>query len=156
MLLTRDGQRVLAAADGVLEADRDGVVQIGSTRRRVDRTAAGVLMQDVREQIAEGRRRGAARAHREVEPFEAERRFPDVGARVADRVVSAAPIRIAQCFVGLGNLSKMGGRRPVARVDVGVVFAGEPLVRALDLAKRGGAVDAQDYVEIHKSKDLGI
>ena len=153
MLLTGDGERVLAAADGVLEADRDGLVQIGPTRRRVARPAAGVLMQDIREQVAKRRRVGAARAHREVEPFEAERRLLDVRPGVADRVVLAASIRIAQRFVGLGNLSEMGGRRPVARVDVRVIFAGEPLVRALDLAKHRGAVHSEDYVEIHPGPD---
>src|SRR5437899_12257867 len=71
-LLTRDGDVALAAADGFLEGERDRLMQIGAARSLLALPRLA-LLQHVSEQIAEGRRRGAAHRDREIEPLEPKR-----------------------------------------------------------------------------------
>src|SRR5207302_8774265 len=95
MLLPRHRDLLLAAAHGVLERDRHGVVQIDAALRLALFAADIAGMQDVGEQVAERGRRAAADAHREVEAFEAKRRRFDHRAHAA-RVVPPPPLRIAE------------------------------------------------------------
>src|SRR5262249_12514179 len=114
------------------------------------------LRKDVREQIAEGRGIVALHADREVEALEAERRRllrPGAG---ASGVVASPAVRIAERLVSLGNLAEFLLRQPIARVDVRVMFARQPLVRALDVVQRRAAFQPEHYVEVHWIAHPGI
>ena len=72
-LLPRHRQLALAAAHRILERDVDGLMEIGAASGRG--FLPGIALPDhVGEQVAEGRRRVAAHAGREVEALEAVRR----------------------------------------------------------------------------------
>ena len=76
-LLPRHRDVPLPAAHRLFEGDRDRLMQIRAALRLVAPALRRALLQDVGEEIAEGRRRRPADADREVEPLEAERRLLD-------------------------------------------------------------------------------
>ena len=148
-LLTEHGRLPLAAAHRLLEAERQRLVQIRAAFRRPFVPRLLALAQDVGEQIAEGGRRRAADAHREVEPLE-----PDAGrlgrdGRDAHRVVPPPPVGIAERLVRFGDLAELRRGRAVTRIDVRVIPPGQPLVRALDVALRRGPLHAEEHVIVH-------
>jgi hypothetical protein len=115
------------------------------------------LMQDVGEQIPERRGRRTARACREIEPLEPERRlFP--GRRAApDCVVPAPPLRVGERLVRLGDLSEPQRRRPVPRVEVRMMSSGKAPVRTLDVPDQRIGLHTENDVEVHVNlKILGI
>ena len=153
MLLTRDGQLALAAAHRLFEGERHRLDERSAPRSGAALGPPRVaLVQDVGEQIAEGRRGLAPLALTE----KSKPSNPNVDSSPTVRraeptdVVAAAPIGIAERLVRLGDLTELGRRHPVARVDVRVIPAREPLVRALDVAKRRVAIEAEDDVEVHE------
>ena len=101
-------------------------------------------MQHVGEQIAEGRRDVAVHADGEIEAVEAERRAGLVWPARPAGVVLLPALRVAERLVGFGDLAELRRRRPVAGVDVRMVFAREPLVRPLDVGQRRPALDTED------------
>src|SRR6476660_6859301 len=70
-LLTRDGDRPLAAGERLLEGELDRLMNVNAALRAVAGSAA--LLEDVGEQIAERRRVGRTDTRRKIEPFESER-----------------------------------------------------------------------------------
>src|SRR5262249_47840270 len=157
-LLPQDRRRPLAAGDRVFELERDRLMQIDAAHRLGAAVPRAALREDFGEQIAEGRRVVALApdADREVEALEAERRRVRLARAHAGRVVAVTPIRIAERLVGFGNLSELLLRQPIARVDVGMMLARQPLVRALDVVQRRAALEAEHYVKVHWIAHPGI
>jgi hypothetical protein len=142
---------VIAAANRLLEAERQRVVQIRAPLRGGFATGFIALAEHVGEQVAERGRVSAVRADREIEALE-----PDCEARIrpagqSRRVVLLPAIGIAQRLVCFGNLPELRGGHPVARIDVRVKLARQSFVGALDVAQRGAALQSEDDVEIHSS-----
>ena len=149
MLLTRDRDRPLAAPDGLVEADRDGLVQVSAALGIPVLAARPTLVQHVGEQVAEGGRLVAADAGREIKSFEPERRAAGSLRGRPRHVVPPAVFGVAERFVRFRDLPKLGRRHAVPGIDVGVILAREPLVGALDVARPRIPLQAQDDVEIH-------
>ncbi len=100
-------------------------------RRRPDHPA---VRQDVREQLAEGRRLGRRRdLHREVEALEPERHRRRRRLRRDARVVRTPPLGVAQRLERPRDLREARLRLGVTGVDAGVEPAGQPPVGAADL-----------------------
>jgi hypothetical protein len=72
LFLTGRGQFPLDASHGLLEPQRDGLMKVGPTRRRVLGSPHLALLQDLSEEIAKGRRGRAADADREIKALEAD------------------------------------------------------------------------------------
>src|SRR4051812_8960193 len=126
-------------------------MQVDPTFRSASGTPRVALLKHSSEQIAERRRIVAADADREVEPFEAERRTAPRLLGRAGQVIAAAAVGIDQRFVGLGDLPKLRLGLAIARVDVGMIPTRQPLVRTLDVGDRRAALNAENYVEVHRS-----
>ena len=88
-------------------------------------------------------------ADREVEPFETERLTGRAFHRMAGGVVALPASRVAERFVGLGDLAELRRGHPVTGVDVRMEAPRQPLVRALDVGQRRAAFHAEDDVEVH-------
>ncbi len=155
-LLPRDGDLALPAAHRFLEAERDRLMQIRTALRFAVRPTRLALLQHIGKQIAEGGRRRPAHPDREIEPLEAERRLFDRRAALRAGVVPAAPLRIDQRLVRVRDLAELRRRHPIPRIDVRVMAARQPLVRPLDVARRGVAVEAEDNIEIHEIADCRL
>src|ERR1700686_974682 len=108
-------------------------MEIGAPLGSALLTTRLLLMEHVREQITEGRRRRAADADGEIEPFEADGGRLVANGALAGGVVTTATLGVAQCFVRFGNLTKVSDGRPIARIDVRVILPRQPLVGALDV-----------------------
>src|SRR5438105_2078696 len=80
------------------------------------------LLEDVGEQIAEGRRVGAVHAHRKVEPLEPVRAPCLALGGQPGRVVAPAAIRIAQRLVRFRDPAELRRCHPVAGIDVRMVL----------------------------------
>lgn len=57
-------------------------------------------------------------------------------------------LSVGEDVVSVLDLFELGFGRLVARVGVGMMLAGEPTIRLLDLIRRGVALDAEDFVKI--------
>src|SRR5207253_2884682 len=109
----------------------------------------GALVEDVGEEITEGRRCGSVDADRKVKSLEAVRRSHLHARRGSRGVVAAAAFRIAQRLVRFRDLPELLRRQPVTRVDVRMVPPRQPLVGPLDVVQRRATLDAEQNVEIH-------
>ena len=149
MLLPRDGQRSRAARNRLFEGEIERLVKIRAAEgRAVARVTLAPLIDDVGEEIAERRRRRTADGNGEVEALEA------VGCRLglcglADRVVAAPAIGIAQRLVRFGDLAELRGGHPVTGIDVRMKPPRKTLVGALDVGNCRAFFEAQNNVEIH-------
>jgi hypothetical protein len=150
VLLPRDRDRALAAGHRLVEFNGERLMQIDAALRRAVAAPRLALVEDLGEQIAEGRRVVALHADREVEPLEAERRRALRVRRRPGGVVPAAAVGVAQRFVRLRDLTELRGGHPIAGVDVRVKLSGEALVGPLDVGKRRAPFHSQDDVEIHR------
>src|SRR5262245_2916224 len=88
---TRDADAARTAGKRLVECHVDCLVQVGAA---LVLTFSRALLEDVREQVAERRGRGALDAHREIETLEAERVRVALRRRRPLHVVAAAPVRI--------------------------------------------------------------
>src|SRR6185436_3612396 len=134
------------------------LMEVGATLGHPVVPGALSLPQDVGEQVAECRRRGATDADREVEAFEPERLI-DLRPIQPAGVVPATSIGIAQRLVRLGNLPELRRGGTIPGIDVRVIPPREPLVRTLNVVQRGAALNSQQDVEVHEisgSQDLRI
>src|SRR5262245_4008404 len=122
MVVPRDGDLVLAAAEGGFEPEIDGEVQIGAALGFAS-LGAHLRREELGEEVAEGRRRRTANADRKIETFEA----VDLGLPLntgAGDIVLMTAVGIAQRLVRFGDASELGRREPVAGVDIRVIPAG--------------------------------
>ena len=150
MLLPRHRHRLLPSTDCVLEGQGEMLMQIRAPLRDTLRRAGTTLLEQFREQIAEGGRRGPARADRKIESLEAHRDLFRRSRRPAAGVVPPAPLRIAQRLVRFGDLPELHGGGSISGIDVRMMPPCEPLVRALDIGQRRTTLDSQKDVKIHE------
>ncbi len=146
--------RASRAAVGVFEVDHDSGVVVATRRRAGTRAAGapGLAAEHRREEVAEvgllARTTAAAAAELEA-AVPARRRLEVLPALLApaDVVVRGTLFRVAQRFVGLGHF--LEARFGVGLLaDIGVVFAGELAVGALDLVGRGAALHTEGCVVV--------
>jgi len=90
------------------------------------------LGEDIREQIAE-RRRCVSLVPGKIEPLELEGDRVRSVCHRARRVVAPAKLRIGQSLIRPRDLTEPGFRRVIAGIDIRMIFARQPPVRALDL-----------------------
>jgi hypothetical protein len=108
------------------------------------------LVEDIREQIAESRRRRSTHADREVESLKTIGRRLWRKRRRACRIVAAAPIRIDERLICFSDLAELRRGQPIPRIDVRMVLAGQSFVGALDLAYARRPLEAEENIEIHE------
>src|SRR5262249_39289836 len=129
VVLPGDSHLAATAPQGLLEAQRDGLVQIGPTLRAIGLPARSAPLKHLGKQIAERRRRGAVDARRKIDPFESERgSLCRRAGAPSGGIVLAPPLGIAQRLIRLGDPLELCGRGAVAWVDVGMVPTGQTLV----------------------------
>ena len=76
------------------------------------------------------------------------RRGIDVVGVEPDLIVNLALLGIAQNFVGFGKRLELLFRRLVARVDVGMILAGQLAKCLANIVRRSGLLHAQDFVVV--------
>src|SRR5262245_56466861 len=105
MHLPGDGHLPLPAPHGVLEAQRDSLVQVDAALDGLLSRAA--LVEDVGKEVAESRRSRAADLRGKIEPLESKCRSLSWRNRPRAGVVAPPALRVAQCLVGFGDLPEM-------------------------------------------------
>ncbi len=150
-------ERLLAAAHRLLEAERDRLVQIGAALRRAVVPAAHRAAWSTSANRSPKVGADAPLTLTEKSnPSNPNVAGSSAASRVPGRVVAAAPIRIAERLVRFGDLAELRRRHAIARIDVRVEPARQPLVRALDVVKRRRRARARGDVEIHHQIQMRI
>src|SRR5437899_5927592 len=152
VLLARYRDMPLTASNRVLETERDFLMKIDTADRFVA-LARFALIEHVGKQIAE---RGRGRSNdgcRKIKSLEPEGRSAIAPTAGGAAVVAAAALRVAEGLVCLRNFVEVCRGGAITRIDIRVISTREPLVGALDVARRRGMVETEDDVEVHDISD---